>query len=210
MAGASKALSGTILRIGKRCIVTLSLVDLRKSAKEAAGQGRGNCTEDGVLESVDKALAQLVGDAANEPVATDTVAPVRPAPPTEDYDALLRRAEAAERRARADKAREDRIRADRQKKLETAWTKVSKIATTRALNRRARVRALQAFLRDYPSDNPHLETAQGYLAKLRRARSRPVRSGTWSGYLAASSSWGATRGSTTRAKTTRSRVGGCL
>ena len=158
---ASKALSGTILKIGKRCIVTLTLVDLRKSAKEAAGRGRGGCTEDAVLSSVDKALNQLVGRSpANEPVVTDMLAPVRSPPPTEDYDALLRQAEEAERRARAAKERADRMRATRQKKLKAAWTKVSKIVTTQALNRQARIGALEAFLRDYPNDNPHLATAR--------------------------------------------------
>ena len=67
---ASLAVSGTILKIGRQCIVTLTLIDLRTSAKEAAAKGRGRCTEEGVLQSIDQALAQL-GD---RPVRQGTAA----------------------------------------------------------------------------------------------------------------------------------------
>ncbi len=58
---ASKVLSGTLLKIGRKCIVTLTMFDLREAAKEAAGSGEGECTEDGVLASVDGALQGFVG-----------------------------------------------------------------------------------------------------------------------------------------------------
>ncbi len=58
---ARKVVAGKILKIGRRCIVTLTLIDLPKSAREAVGSGRGACTEDGVLESIDAALGQLLG-----------------------------------------------------------------------------------------------------------------------------------------------------
>lgn len=54
----------------------------------------------------------------------------------------------------------------RKKRLETAWTSVSKIAKTKALSSSDRLGALGRFTRDFPDDNPHLETAREYARRL--------------------------------------------
>ncbi len=59
---AEKTLSTKVIRLGKRCTVTLTLYDLRKAATEAAASQHGSCGEDEVIGSLDKALDKLFGE----------------------------------------------------------------------------------------------------------------------------------------------------
>ena len=83
----------------------------------------------------------------------------------EEAAELARQQRASAARDAEEKAK--REKAERQKKLAADWKAVSKIVTTRAMKRRTRIRAVESFIRDYPADNPHLETARLYLSKLR-------------------------------------------
>jgi sulfatase modifying factor 1 len=94
-------------------------------------------------------------------------------PQAEDsYEALLAKADAAKKAAAEAEAAAKAQREARQAKLEKDWASVSKIAETEALGRADRLSALARFLSDYPSDNPHLEVAQGYV-KLLKAGKEP-------------------------------------
>ncbi len=68
---AEKSLSTRIGKMGSRCTVNLKLFDLRKSTTEAAASQHGKCTEDGILDSLDKALAKLFGENAAKRAAVD-------------------------------------------------------------------------------------------------------------------------------------------
>ena len=56
---AQKSLSSQVLRLGQRCTTTLKLHDLKKSSTEDAVTVKGECTEAGIGESLEKAVAQL-------------------------------------------------------------------------------------------------------------------------------------------------------
>ena len=70
---AEKTLSARIAKLGKRCTVSLTLYDLKKSTTEAAASQHGKCGEDDVIDSIDKALNKLFGVAAS-PVVSKTTA----------------------------------------------------------------------------------------------------------------------------------------
>jgi hypothetical protein len=64
---AQKTLSGQVIKLGSKCKVTLTLYDLKKSASEAGAVVSGACDEDGIVQSIDKAVAELVK--GNKPAA---------------------------------------------------------------------------------------------------------------------------------------------
>ncbi len=70
---AEKSLASQVSKLGKLCIVTLTLYDLREAATDAAGTGRGPCSEEGVLASIDAALSELIHGARPPPRAAATV-----------------------------------------------------------------------------------------------------------------------------------------
>jgi TolA-binding protein len=77
---AEKTLQSKVSKIGSACVVTLALYDLREAATERAGTGRGACTEDGVLASIDVALRELTG-APIDVARTDPKPPAKVEPP---------------------------------------------------------------------------------------------------------------------------------
>ncbi|MCB9645569.1 MAG: SUMF1/EgtB/PvdO family nonheme iron enzyme [Deltaproteobacteria bacterium] len=58
---ATKTLAGTVSRFGRTCLVTLKLFDLAQAVQDAAGTGKGGCSEEAVMASLDAALAQVSG-----------------------------------------------------------------------------------------------------------------------------------------------------
>lgn len=78
---AEKTLTSKVSRIGPACVVTLTLYDLRESATEAAGSARGTCTEQGVLDALDRALVELTG-VPRRPEAVPVLAARRAPEPT--------------------------------------------------------------------------------------------------------------------------------
>ena len=58
---AQKTLASQVIKLGKRCTVTLTLYDLKRAASERAGTAEGGCDEDGVVESIKDAVGKLAG-----------------------------------------------------------------------------------------------------------------------------------------------------
>ncbi|MBN2497821.1 MAG: SEL1-like repeat protein [Deltaproteobacteria bacterium] len=60
---AEKTLAGQVVRIGKQCVVTVRLYDLKKGTMERAATGKGDCSEDGVMLSIDRVVRNLASSA---------------------------------------------------------------------------------------------------------------------------------------------------
>ena len=58
---AERTLSGAIARLGKRCVISLRLYDLRTSATTKAATADGACTAEALLESMRSAVRDLAG-----------------------------------------------------------------------------------------------------------------------------------------------------
>jgi len=58
---AEKTLATRIVKLGRRCTVSLTFYDLQKSATEVAATQHGGCEEDQVVDSLDKALGKVLG-----------------------------------------------------------------------------------------------------------------------------------------------------
>ena len=173
---ASKVLSGKILKAGERCIVTLSLFDLRKAAQERAATGRGACSEGGVLASIDAAFRGLVGGSRTRTAPSSLNVPAIEAPDYGDPDAELR--EQDERiRAAADKAAREAARAAAAKKArelaaEKDWKRIQGWLRNDRLPLKRRIGILKKHLSTFDRDNPREAEARAVLAKL-ESKQRP-------------------------------------
>ena len=78
---AEKALATKIVRLGKSCIVTMQMYDLRESAASRAAVTRGGCTIDAILTSLDGAVLELTGTSGSTAVATSPPPRTSPPPP---------------------------------------------------------------------------------------------------------------------------------
>jgi TPR repeat protein len=77
---AHKSLATEIMRIGKRCVVTLALYDLKKATTDRGADASGRCSEDRLMVSIKRAVRELAnGPAASRPTAPSAMA--RPAQP---------------------------------------------------------------------------------------------------------------------------------
>ncbi len=81
---AGKSISTKLLRIGKTCVVTVSVYDLASAATEHAATQEGKCSEEGVMASISKAVETLVGPrtlaAAAKKLAREPPPPPPPPP----------------------------------------------------------------------------------------------------------------------------------
>ena len=59
---ANKSLNTIILKIGRKCVLTANVYDLRSSASESAATQHGKCSEEELLKSIDSVAAKLSGD----------------------------------------------------------------------------------------------------------------------------------------------------
>ena len=57
---AQKSTSAQIMRLGSRCVVSVTLYDLRTAATEAAATSKGSCSEDGIVSTLDRVVRDLV------------------------------------------------------------------------------------------------------------------------------------------------------
>jgi formylglycine-generating enzyme required for sulfatase activity len=71
---ANKSLATRVMRIGKKCVVTSTLYDLRKAATEAGATAEGGCGVDALRELVKRVVRALAGERA------DAVSSSQPAP----------------------------------------------------------------------------------------------------------------------------------
>ena len=58
---AQKTVSTQVIRLGSQCKVTLTLYDLARAATEGGAYASGPCTEDGIVASLDEAVASPPG-----------------------------------------------------------------------------------------------------------------------------------------------------
>ena len=85
---ANKTVSTKISKVGKLCLVTLALYDLRTSTAERASSHRGSCSDEALLNTVQKATSRLLsGGLSNapprepQPAERPEVTKVAPKPP---------------------------------------------------------------------------------------------------------------------------------
>jgi hypothetical protein len=84
---AQKILASQIIKLAGKCKLTMTLYDLKRSASEGGATVSGECTEEGIVDSLEKMIEKLVRPKEEIPAAAaDTpapipVAPPRPAPP---------------------------------------------------------------------------------------------------------------------------------
>lgn len=71
---AEKSMSITLLKLGSQCAVALSVYDLARASTDSAASEEGGCTEDGIIDSLKRALPKVTGK-------TVAVAPPPPPPP---------------------------------------------------------------------------------------------------------------------------------
>jgi protein-disulfide isomerase len=82
---ASKTLASRVMKIGKKCVVTATLYDLRKAVAERAATAEGACDEDALLSAVRSAAARLIagkGQPGSSTVAAEAKDGTTPAPAT--------------------------------------------------------------------------------------------------------------------------------
>ncbi|HOX44508.1 MAG TPA: SUMF1/EgtB/PvdO family nonheme iron enzyme [Myxococcota bacterium] len=130
---AQKSLASQVLKIGKQCKVTVNLFDLKTAASDGAGAGSGDCDEDGVVKSLEDAVGDLFGGAGSS-AAVDLPGPGGPAAPATDDKKAYR------------------------KELEKAW--VGLAGAVRKLGPQEQLERYQAFLANYPVDNPYAGKVQ--------------------------------------------------
>jgi hypothetical protein len=58
---AEKSLATKILRVGKRCAITSTLYDLKTETAETSALSRTDCSEDGLMDAMDRIARQLSG-----------------------------------------------------------------------------------------------------------------------------------------------------
>ncbi|HOX47467.1 MAG TPA: SUMF1/EgtB/PvdO family nonheme iron enzyme [Myxococcota bacterium] len=146
---AQKTLASQILKLGSKCKVTLNLLDLKKAASEGAGTASGKCGEDEVVESLEKAVANMFEGAGAPPPKLATAQPG-----DTGYAALAAQAAGDQQ--------------SRQAGLLKAWQEVSLVAIKKDIPHKARALALKKFLEDFPTENPHTLEARLFLWKLDR------------------------------------------
>jgi len=145
---AEKTLSTKVMKMGRRCTVTLTLYDLKRSTTEVAASKHGPCGENGVLETVDGALAKLFGEDVSLP-AEGGGAKVAAGTDDKQY----------------------------KRDLAKAWRKLAK--DVKRGTSESKLEKYQAFLADYPTDNPHADKVQKNIdaleAKLERQEAARVK-----------------------------------
>ena len=78
---AQKVCQTQIVKLGDQCAVTTTIYDLRAGASEKAAVAKGGCSENELVETLEKTVRDLLGHSpAPAPVATAPAAPTRPAP----------------------------------------------------------------------------------------------------------------------------------
>lgn len=159
---AEKTLASQVARIGSKCIVTLKLFDLRAATAERAGSATGPCTEDGILASIQTAIAKVTKGAKAPAPVTVSDPPAIPSPPV-DLGQLDRDMAAAKEAEAADLER----RAVHSKTLARHWAKVQKYSSVDRISKGKRVAALEKFLATFPDDNPHAVEAQSMIDTLK-------------------------------------------
>ncbi len=99
---AQKTISAQLMRLAGKCTLNLSLYDLRKAATEGASSASGSCEEDGLVQSIEQAVAKLVEPKRKLEEGRKTAAKKQA-----DEELARKNAEAARKAHEARKAKED-------------------------------------------------------------------------------------------------------
>ncbi len=134
---AQKSLSSKILRIGRKCKVTATLYDLKRSAAELAATASSSCNEDALSEAIEK-----VSDKLCEPLRKKEK---KSQEALSDFDSVLK------------DVKKIQAKKDRTKK---AWATVSKMVGDPSLAVSTKSQLLTKFLGEFEGDNPYEEEAR--------------------------------------------------
>ncbi len=89
---ANKALSAQVLKVGKKCVVTMTLYDLGRAATDIGETTEGGCGEDDIMKLIRAAVDRITGTMSAEPIS-DVATPAEklaPAPVVPAFAAELR------------------------------------------------------------------------------------------------------------------------
>lgn len=151
---ANKSLSAHVFRLANECRFSLTLFDLRTAASEAAATTSGRCDEAGIVASLEEAVQQLFGG-GTRPAGKAASVPPTPAG-TREYERLLHEARAIKEAEEA-----------HQRARTAAWEAVVEVCGSDVIPPDARVRAVEAFLRDYPGDHEHSAGAEALRLQMK-------------------------------------------
>jgi hypothetical protein len=157
---AQKSLSTQVLKLGKECKVTLTLFDLKRSTSEKGTTVSGGCDEDGIVKSMEKAVADMMGMGAG------TTGAQAKTPDLGEYEKLAATAAAEEAKQKEVEKKSLEERRQYLASLEKFWESVKKVAATKAMSQQSRSGIVRKFLQDFPKDNPHEREAKGWIASL--------------------------------------------
>jgi uncharacterized protein len=150
---ANKLLTSSVMKLGKKCRVSISLYDLKQQTADTTEKVRGGCSQDALLESIVVVAGKLRNWAAG------TVSDVTL--PTEDT---------VDKPGQTDDKKYKRA-------LNQAWRKLAKVV--RKGTTEQKLEKYQEFLTDFPTDNPYVAKVQknidildARLAKQEEARRR--------------------------------------
>jgi TPR repeat protein len=87
---AHKSLASEVMRIGKHCVVTLALYDLKKATTDRGADASGRCGEDALMVSIKRAVSKLVLGASSRPSAIGPRLSARKGPPASKTARSLR------------------------------------------------------------------------------------------------------------------------
>jgi hypothetical protein len=71
---AEKTVATKVMKLGKNCTVNIAIYDLKQATTEAAASVSGSCKEDGIVDSLNKAVDKLVGRSPESNVTSATSA----------------------------------------------------------------------------------------------------------------------------------------
>ena len=75
---AQKSLATRVMKIGRQCVVTATLYDLKKATTERGATAKGKCSEGGIMASLDKVVGKVTGVKASAPTPAPPPAAVMP------------------------------------------------------------------------------------------------------------------------------------
>ena len=144
---ANKLVTSTIMKMGKKCRVSVSLYDLKRQTTDTLEKVKSGCGEGALLESIEKVTAKLREWGGGTAAEVDL-------PPTGDDTPTPSSDSKEYKRA-----------------LNKAWRKLAR--SVRKGSTEQKLEKYQQFLADYPVDNPHAGKVQKNIdaleAKLERA-----------------------------------------
>jgi hypothetical protein len=140
---AQKVVTTQLMRVGEVCYLSSTLFDLKRETAEDAAVVQGACTEEALLALVSRVATDLGDkDRSSAREAEQRVS---------EFDSVLSEIQA---------------RLTRRDKLQRSWSIISVAALDRRIPERDRIRMLEAFVREFSEENPHLGEAMRLLSVI--------------------------------------------